>query len=316
MSHNQQNHEGKPFLSALEILNSDAQPIQFLIDGLLPAGSIAILTGPSDTGKSMLSRQLAVDIALGKQTILGMNINARYNRAAYISTEDYQGDWKHKLSLYNASEEEVLQYANLNVLFDSTYLRPFINDIVANPVDLLVVDAFGDMFNGDINDSIQVRRFLKPFRRLAQRYNTTVLFVHHINKNGEKSRTPGKANVLGSQAIESASRCVLELRADDIDTTARTLTITKGNYFSVEHKRKPIKMRMLESELKFTNYTIRFNTKGQVLDNKPPLDYMVECNYNKYKIRELTEYLNGLGYTVGKTKIGEMVREIKRRKVA
>lgn len=316
MSHNQKNHEGKPFLSALEILNSDAQPIQFLIDGLLPAGSVAILTGPSDTGKSMLSRQLAVDIALGKQTILGMNVNARYNRVAYISTEDFLGDWKHKLSLYKASEEEVPLYDNLKVLFDVDQEEQFIAHIKANPVDLLVVDAFGDMFNGDINDSIHVRKFLKPYKWLAKHYNTTVLFVHHINKTGEKSRTPGKANVLGSQAIESASRCVLELRADDIDTTARTLTITKGNYFSVEHKRQPIKMRMLESELKFTNYTIRFNTKGQELDNKPPLEYMVMLHYKNFSRRGLTEYLNNEGYNVRKTKIGDMVKKIMKEEAA
>lgn len=313
MIDNQQAHEGKPFLTALEILNSDAKPTQFLIDGLLPAGSIAILTGPSDTGKSMLSRQLAIDIALGKQTILGMNVNARYNRAAYISTEDFLGDWKHKLSLYKTSEDEVPLYANLNVLFDSTNLSSFINYIVANPVDLLVVDAFGDMFTGDINDSIQVRRFMKPYKQLAQQYNTTVLFVHHINKSGEKSGTASKANVLGSQAIESASRCVLELRADVNDTTACNLTITKGNYFSAEQKRKPIKMRMLESELKFTNHTTVFNTKGQELDNNPPLEYMVEYYYEKYSRRGLTEFLNNQGYEVGKTKIADMVNKIKDR---
>lgn len=313
---NQQSHEGKPFLSALEILNSDAQPTQFLIDGLLPAGSIAILTGPSDTGKSMFSRQLAVDIALGKQTILGMNVNARYNRVAYISTEDFLGDWKHKLSLYKASEEEVPLYANLNVLFDGEQVERFIAHIEANPVDLLVVDAFGDMFYGDINDSIHVRRFLRRYKRLAEQYNTTVLFVHHINKSGEKSGTPGKANVLGSQAIESASRCVLELRADVNDTSACNLTITKGNYFSVEHKRKPIKMRMLESELKFVAPQGLFYTRGQNLDFKMPLEQAVEYYYKKYSIRDLTIFLNGMGYTVGKTKIGQMVKEIREREAA
>lgn len=316
MTKNKQIHEGKPFLSALEILNSDAQPIQFLIDGLLPAGSIAILTGPSDTGKSMLSRQLAVDIALGKQTILGMNVNAQYNRVAYISTEDFLGDWKHKLSLYKASEEEVPLYANLNVLFDGEQVERFIAHIEANPVDLLVVDAFGDMFYGDINDSIHIRRFLRRYKRLAEQYNTTVLFVHHINKSGEKSGTPGKANVLGSQAIESASRCVLELRADVNDTSACNLTITKGNYFSVEHKRQPIKMRMLEQELKFTNYTTVFNTRGQNLDFKMPLEQAVEYYHKKYSIRNLTIFLNGMGYTVGKTKIGQMVKEIREREAA
>ena len=51
------------------------------------------------------------------------------------------------------------------------------------PVDLVVVDSFGDIFKGnDTNNNMGMRNTVKIFDRIAKKHNCLILFVHHINK--------------------------------------------------------------------------------------------------------------------------------------
>ena len=51
------------------------------------------------------------------------------------------------------------------------------NYIKDNPIDLLVMDAFLDLFDGTMNDGGQVRKFLTLYDQLASKYEFLIVFL-------------------------------------------------------------------------------------------------------------------------------------------
>ena len=79
--------------------------------------------------------------------------------------------------------------------------------------DLLVMDAFLDIFDGVMNDGGQVRRFITKYDQLAAKHGFLVVFNHHAGKRTQQF-APSKDNLLGSQSFEAKMRLVIEVRPD------------------------------------------------------------------------------------------------------
>ena len=103
------------------------------------------------------------------------------------------------------------------------------------PVDLIVLDAFSDLFEGRLNDSQFVRAFFKPYKQLAAQHDCLIILLHHTGKYKDE-QVPSKHHVVGSQAFEAKMRVVMELRADPVYPELRHLCILKGNYLGREDK--------------------------------------------------------------------------------
>jgi hypothetical protein len=66
----------------------DGKPVparKWLVEGLVPSGTVTMLSGDGGTGKSLLSLQLACAVALGHQWI-GFPVAS--GRAMFVSAED------------------------------------------------------------------------------------------------------------------------------------------------------------------------------------------------------------------------------------
>jgi hypothetical protein len=116
--------------------------------------------------------------------------------------------------------------------------------LTAVPADLVVLDALGDLYGGNLNASNDVRRFLTDYSNITQKHGCLVLFMHHTGKRTDE-REPSKHNLLGSQGLEAKMRVAFELRADPYSPELRHLCVLKGNY--------------LPSEVKAASYVLRFD---------------------------------------------------------
>ena len=76
------------FKGADELKNQEITEIDYLVDRLIPRGTLCSLVGESDTGKSSILRQLAVSVAYGDDTFIGFKLNENYQNVVYVSTED------------------------------------------------------------------------------------------------------------------------------------------------------------------------------------------------------------------------------------
>lgn len=228
---------------------SDEKP-PMLIEGLMPEVGIAAMVGSSDTGKSMILRQLAISCVRGHD-FLGFKINARFSAALLVVTEDEAQNLRWIFGKQTEGNSAGLQ--NLHFLFDSDDIIQRLDLKLADvKVDIVVVDAWGDAFTGNQVDSGQIRQKLNEYKALGQRHNCAVMFLHHTGKRTQKL-VPSKDNILAGQGFEAKMRLVMELREDANDPDYRHLCIVKGNYVGKENKNSSFKLHFDPETFLFTN---------------------------------------------------------------
>ena len=71
------------FKGADELKNQEIKEVDYLVDQLIPRGTLCSLVGESDTGKSSLLRQLAVSVAYGDETFIGFKLNDKCRNVVY-----------------------------------------------------------------------------------------------------------------------------------------------------------------------------------------------------------------------------------------
>jgi predicted ATP-dependent serine protease len=217
------------------------------------------LTGGSDLGKSSLLRQFALSIALKETSFLGSPLNVRYGRALYLATED--NEITAKFSLQNAICKSVKpdELKDLCYLINPDNPLKAIEEQLRNArTDVVIIDSFGDVFNGNLNDNNAVRTTLNKYQKLSEKYDTLFIFLHHTGKRTENNN-PSKNNIIGSQGFEAKMRLVMELRRPD-SSQKRILHFTKGNYLPDSIKNNPLEL--------FFNDKQQFHFVGNSSGNK------------------------------------------------
>ncbi|UKB86363.1 AAA family ATPase [Chryseobacterium sp. MEBOG06] len=199
---------------------------------------------------------------------MGYKLFPQHQNVIFISTEDDPTSTSISIKkpiskIIQDTDKDISLLNHLKFIFevDTNLTNPdnifnvLARDLKSNPTDLIVVDAFTDIFSGDINSSTKVREFLNQFSKIAKTYNCLILFLHHTGKKVSKF-SASKDNVLGSQAFEAKMRVVLELKPFPNDENLRTLTITKGNYISS-------KLKKYSKILSFDEDTLLFSDTGK-----------------------------------------------------
>lgn len=229
-----------------ELLKMKVEKMDFLIEGIMQRVGLVAIAGSSDVGKSTFLRQLATSIVLDKPEFLGFRINAKYKSVLYISTEDDKEAIAFLLNKQKDEEVAKEKYKNLRFIFDSSDLVNKIdNELKTNPADCVIIDAFTDIYEGEMNAVNKVRHFLNRFSILANQHNCLFIFLHHTGKRTEML-PPSKDNLLGSQGFEGKMRLVIELRKDNSTPSKRHLCIVKGNYITEEFKKESYVLEFTE----------------------------------------------------------------------
>ena len=218
-------------ITAEELLNRNVQTIPCLLEPILQRVGLAAVAGSSDTGKSAWLRQFAFAVASGENHFLNFPIRAKHRSAIYVSTEDDEESTAFLLHALNKIRRtRHADCAGLRFLFDThDLLNELDKRLTARPADVVVIDAFGDLYGKDQNSSNQIRAFLHEYGQLAQKHRCLFLFLHHVGKRTE-DEAPSKYHLIGGQGFEDKMRLVIELRKDLHDATRRHLCIVKGNY--------------------------------------------------------------------------------------
>jgi RecA-family ATPase len=234
------------------LLNNPVTEIKWLIEGLFQRVGMAALAGSSDTGKSMLLRQLAIAIALGLDKFLGFLINAIHNSAIYVSTEDGIEATNFLLNKQAAgAAPEKLN--NLRFIMDSEDLYQRLDKSLSKrPADVVIIDCFSDAYGNDLKDTSKIRQWMNQLQKLSVNHNCLILFLHHAVKKSENER-PSKNNLLSGQGFEAKVRLVIELRLDLINPNVRHLCIVKGNYLPASSKNESYVLTYDEKRFCFEN---------------------------------------------------------------
>lgn len=292
-------HEGttiaafKNWISGEDLIKSSSTDIPKLWSPYLPKTGLAAITGPSDCGKSSLIRQLALSIVTGRTNFLGSPLVTKHKRAYLICTEDSAEAIGGHLKTLKESKgikdglDRIVFLFNFESAIDELDKR-----LTAMPADIIVLDAWLDTFQGNVNNPVDVRRDLDHYRKLCEKHNCLCIIVHHNTKNSEKL-LPDKNKLNGSQAIEAKMRCVLDFRIGNI-INERYLTITKGNYLPDSLKKQSLLLQFDPTSRSIT-YT------GTKIDKDALIDSLQMKKYdpivwvpimNKFRIEQNLSYEN------------------------
>ena len=236
-------------ISAMRLITKAPEHIDCLLEPIFPRAGVASLVGSSDSGKSTLLRGLAMAVATGQSIYLNFRLNALHRSAIYVSTEDDQNSIASLLKRQNTELQHPAEaYEGLRFVFDTENLVTRLDSMLTDrPADLVVIDAFADLYTGGLNENNQVRGFLQLYHTLAQKHNCLVLFLHHTVKRTE-TLNPSKHNAIGSQGFEAKMRLMIELRRDPRQGCEhlRHLCIVKGNYLPPTFKNSSFELLFTE----------------------------------------------------------------------
>jgi RecA-family ATPase len=224
-----------------EILEIDFSEFPFIVKGLIPAECLSLIVGESDIGKSTFHTQLALTIVSGMPKFLGREINVKHKRVLIVSTEEGIGAIGNRIQKQMARipiDSDASE--RLIILTSSDNITHRIREILKKaPVDIIIIDAFSDVFHLDMNISNKVRGFFNAYTDMIREFKCSIVFIHHIGKSRE-GLPLHKNQVLGSVGIVDKVRQALWLSRDKKSSFKRQLTIIKGNYVTDEEKNKSL----------------------------------------------------------------------------
>lgn len=265
---------------ASELLSRGIEEIPMLFAPIFPKQGLALLAGASDSGKSMLLRNMAICVATGRD-YLGWKNNAIYKSCIFVATEDDERATSFLLNRHNKTLRLPNEaYKGLRFLFQSDNIEAELdNELAAEPADLVIIDAYSDVFDGkEQNSAAQTRAFIRKFKDLSAKHHCLIVFLHHTNKKAEEL-APSKNNLVGSQSLEASVRLAIEVRTDKENSNLRHFCIVKGNYLGAEFKNSSFVLNMDENFIFQRNGdSVAFEELGSVHNvtgrtKKKPEDY-------------------------------------------
>jgi RecA-family ATPase len=224
---------------------------EWLVEGLIPMGTVTFLSGDGGLGKTMLGQQLAMAAAVGGSWC-GKPVKPMGSVSLFC--EDNVDEIRRRAlticdTLKVARDDPRLDAAKficrvgeMNVMMYSTWrgdqhsgyrmtdlyreLRAY---AAAREARLVLIDSLHDVFNGNENFRSEARAFVQAMAKIAAAINGAVLVLAHPSLSG-MDRGIGTS---GSTAWNNALRSRLYLTIPENATRGsevRQLTTIKANY--------------------------------------------------------------------------------------
>jgi hypothetical protein len=311
------------FMTGKELFNLPVKSEPFLLENLIPSEVMMVLSGDSDSGKSLWALNLAVGIVTGSESFVGLKLQPKHKAVLIVSTEDGVKDLALRVQKIVRPEQED-HCQNLHFCFangDKTKNR--VADFLAKTkADLVVFDVAGDIFKGNPNDITDVRDFFNEYKSLIEKHGCSLLFLHHTRK-GSGKESANKDQTLGSQAWTAAPRGLLMLKKESnhLDDNARTLWLSKGNFAPESVKNTPVYMTFESDTLRFTeskSFTRSADDgPGSLSKRTDPkfISAVLELKDKDLTLAGMVEVLNANGLIIGKTTVSEILNDHKKGEV-
>lgn len=301
--------------NALELYKLKILSVPKLLNPFLQKVGLASLVGTSDSGKSTFLRQLAICIVLDTKKFMGFDLIGKYNKVIYVSTEDDASSISYSIRkqvdfLKLDNEIENLDgLENLEFIFDTDELYENLSKkLTKTPVDLIIIDAFADVFTKEINANTQVRSFLNKYDQLAKKHKCLILFLHHTAKR-TSNIAPTKDSIIGSQGFEAKMRVVLEIRPNFKNDKQKDLWVLKSNFLESNHKSHSYTLDFNEN-LIFSNTGYRASKQVKAKSNDTELiNEILKLHNQGLSSRKIEEELKNSIFQVSKSVVAQIIKK-------
>jgi len=194
---------------------------KWLIKGVLPQASLAVVYGASGSGKSFFTFDMCAAIVRGEPW---RGARVVQGRGVYVVAEG-AGGFRNRLEAY-CEQHDVAPaalgmglIANAPNLMDKLQVNELIEDLKAfGPISFIVMDTYARvMVGGNENDAKDVGMVLAQCAKIHRQTGAMVVLVHHSGKDDG-------AGARGSSALRAAADVEIQVKGD---SKARSAKVTK-----------------------------------------------------------------------------------------
>jgi hypothetical protein len=188
------------------------RPLQWLVDGAIPHGTVTLLAGAPTVGKSTAALDLAARLASDElpRRWLGQSIQGTPGVVAYLSGEDPEGIVNARLEALDPDDTA----ERLLLLTDAEGGLSGVCDRLKKlpELALLIVDPARKYLDGDEDGSASASEFFTALEQLAIRQKCAVVVIHHLTKNACPRSLEGvRAALRGSSVWTDRPRVMLAM---------------------------------------------------------------------------------------------------------
>lgn len=234
--------------SMSEIFQYNFPPNEWLVDRLMPLGSITALSGNPGSYKSWLA------LCIAKAVATGNNFLGRFpvipGAVLIVDEEDQLGHLQKRLSMLGVPAEAPIHYLSQSgVMLDNdrhvTKMQTFIEE---RGIKLVIVDSLVRVHSGDENDARDMARLFRNIRKLTAA-GATILVIHHHRK-AVIGQTGPQQSLRGSSDILASLDCHLAVDAKDGKITVKQTKLRQDKAMdpftvSVETEQNPGRIEFL-----------------------------------------------------------------------
>lgn len=164
----------------------ETKELEWLWFPYIPKGMVSIVQGDPKSGKTFMLIDIISRITRGDYIPFSEDKFEMGNVVLLNSDDPIEYALKKRLELQNADVEKVFTIdENIKKLYfkDLSRLEKLIEE--KQPL-LIVIDPIqAYMGDGDSNSMVQVRNALSPLKRIAEKYNVSIVLVQHLKKGNE-----------------------------------------------------------------------------------------------------------------------------------
>lgn len=180
-------------------------PVKWLVKDLIPLGSITAITGDSNSYKSFLTQNLAMDVITGKPFLDHFAVETK-GKVLIVDEENLKSTTQKRfkdLGMPAGPDLLFLSFANFRA--DQKNCIAGLKRVIAREKPVMVVlDSLVDIHSADENSSVQMAEIFNELRAEILTSDSALIVIHHRRKGqvGQGSNTG--QSIRGASAIRAA----------------------------------------------------------------------------------------------------------------
>ncbi|SMC42795.1 Bifunctional DNA primase/polymerase, N-terminal [Fulvimarina manganoxydans] len=204
----------------------DVRPVvevPYIVKGLLDHGSMSVVYGPSNSGKTFFALDLVFNIAIGNQW---RDRRVHGGSVLYLAAEGGNGIANRIAGLRSVFGSVdvplALRRAGLDLLkptADLNYVITLAEEVARRePLAVIVIDTLSRVIaGGDENAASDMTAFIKNIDVIRQKTGAHIMIVHHTGKDAAKGAR-------GHSSLRAATDTEIELSVDDFENRVAKVT--------------------------------------------------------------------------------------------
>lgn len=188
-------------VAASRLLATEPPPRRWIVEDMVPAGAVTLLSGDGGTGKSLLAMQMAVSVVTGRP-FFGRAVEQ--GPVLYVSCEDdldelhRRLDWMARTLEVPADQLDGLEFhdrvgadsalmiwPDWNGAGEPTGLLSTVQDAaITMGARAVIFDSLHNFFTGNENNRPQVQQFTAAARAIGMETQGAVMFIMHPSVTG------------------------------------------------------------------------------------------------------------------------------------